>query len=420
MYALIFRNLTVQVLLGALVGFGLAQLTSGWDVPALDSFMQLTKVTFLAALRMLIAPLIFFSLIGGIAAIGDVVRLRTLGAATVSYYLVTTGIAAVLGWIAAVHLHPWTAYPAAIPDGLTQVAAVDPGGDSIVLMLTELLRQALVNPFSALVEMNVLGIVLNAFLIGIAIAIALPPDNLVIRGVTEINRILTRILRWIMVLLPLGVMAIIYDFTARLSIGDQPTYLLEQLFRFVAIVAFFTAIHGLIVLPLLARFVGGMPLRDFFRGVSQPGLVALSTSSSLATLPVTIQSAESSMGVDKSVASFVLPLGATMNMDGTALFEAVAAFFLAYLYGVEISSTAAVIIFMMAMVSSIGAPGMPSASMAGMQMVLLAVGIPIEGIAILLIVERPLDTIRTAVNVIGDLAGSVIVQRYVTGRGGFS
>jgi len=140
-------------------------------------------------------------------------------------------------------------------------------------------------------------------------------------------------------------------------------------------------------------------------------LVALSTSSSLATLPVTMRAAEDNLQIDPSVTSFVLPLGATMNMDGTALFEAVGAVFLAYLFGIDLSAVTIFIIFLMAMVASIGAPGMPSASMAGMQMVLLAVGIPLEGIAILLIVERPLDTIRTALNVEGDMTGAAIVTR---------
>ena len=126
-----------------------------------------------------------------------------------------------------------------------------------------------------------------------------------------------------------------------------------------------------------------------------------------------MRTAEEVLDVDKSVSSFVLPLGATMNMDGTALFEAMAAVFLAYLYGIDLSTTMIVTVFLMSMVASIGAPGMPSASMSGMQMVMLAVGIPLEAIAILLVIERPLDTVRTSVNVEGDLIGSLVVQRYM-------
>ena len=147
--------------------------------------------------------------------------------------------------------------------------------------------------------------------------------------------------------------------------------------------------------------------------ILQPLIVAFSTSSSAATLPVSMRTAEEELKVDNSVSSFVLPLGATMNMDGTALFEAMAAIFLAYLYGIELSTVMIITIFLMSMVASIGAPGMPSASMSGMQMVMLAVGIPLEAIAILLVIERPLDTVRTSVNVEGDLIGTLVVQKYM-------
>ena len=129
-----------------------------------------------------------------------------------------------------------------------------------------------------------------------------------------------------------------------------------------------------------------------------------------------MKTAQEKLGVSQSVSSFVLPLGATMNMDGTALLEAVAAIFLAYLYGIELSTLMVITVFLMAMISSIGAPGMPTASMSGMQIVLLAVGIPLEAIAILLIIERPLDTFRTTVNVQGDLIGTLVVQHYLNRR----
>jgi Na+/H+-dicarboxylate symporter len=173
-----------------------------------------------------------------------------------------------------------------------------------------------------------------------------------------------------------------------------------------------TLVHGLLVLPGIAWALTGKPPLTLLRQISQPLIVAFSTSSSSATLPVSMRTCEQELKINPSVSSFVLPLGATMNMDGTALFEAVAAIFLAYLFGVELSTVAVFSVFLMAMVSSIGAPGMPSASMAGMQMVMLAVGIPLEAIAILLIIERPLDTIRTAVNVEGDIVGALVVNHY--------
>ena len=405
------RNLTFQVLLAAAAGAGLA-VVLGEGAQQFAALATLVKLTFLDALRMLIAPLIFFSLIGGIAAIGNVVRLKTLGGATMAYYLGTTAIAAVLGLIGVFLIHPWTRYPPHSEPIATSISMLDPGNGSIIMIIQGLLQSAFTNPFSALVELNVLGIVTNAFLIGIAIAVVLPADNMLSRGVDQVNKVLARVLGWIILLLPIGIFAILFDFTRKMTLGDgHAGHLLAQLGSFAGLVVTLTLVHGLIVLPVLARLVGGVSVRDYFTNLARPVLVALSTSSSLATLPVTMRAAEA-QGIKPSVASFVLPLGATMNMDGTALFEAVGAVFLAYLFGIELQPITVFVIFLMAMVASIGAPGMPSASMAGMQMVLLAVGIPLEGIAILLIVERPLDTIRTALNVQGDLTGAAVVSRF--------
>ncbi len=149
-----------------------------------------------------------------------------------------------------------------------------------------------------------------------------------------------------------------------------------------------------------------------FKAISAPLAMAFATSSSAAALPLAKQSAEDNLDVSPEVSSMVLPLGSVMNMDGTALFEGVAAIFLAQLFGVDLSTTGLVMIFIMAMVSSVGAPGMPSGSMSGMQLVLLAAGIPLEAIAILLVIERPLDTFRTAVNVEGDLVATLVIDRW--------
>ena len=210
-------------------------------------------------------------------------------------------------------------------------------------------------------------------------------------------------------LLPIGIFAIIFDFTLKVGVtGELGGTFLTQLLQFGVTVTIITLLHGIIILPILAGIVTGQSPLALLKRATQPLLVAFSTSSSSATLPVSIKAAEEKLFVDKSVSSFVLPLGATMNMDGTALFEAVAAIFLAYLYGIELSTLMVITIFLMAMISSIGAPGMPTASMSGMQIVLLAAGIPLEAIAILLVIER--TDFRTAVNVNGDLMGSVVVN----------
>jgi Na+/H+-dicarboxylate symporter len=223
--------------------------------------------------------------------------------------------------------------------------------------------------------------------------------------------VIARILGWVIMTLPVGIFAILFDFTTKIS-GESGAsgVVLTQLFSFALLILIATMIHGILVLPGIAYLFSGLSPKTLFTKLARPLLVALSTSSSSATLPVSMKCAEEELGVSESVRSFVLPLGATMNMDGSALFEAIAAVFLAYLYGIGLSTVSMITIFLMAMIASIGAPGMPSASMAGMQIILISVGIPLEAIGLLMVIERPLDTFRTAVNVEGDLIGTVVIQ----------
>ena len=411
------KNLTVQVLVAAALAVLLANLFGSSLDPngLLMEGIIFLKTSFLSALKMLIAPMIFFSLIGGIISIGDVLRLKSLGGVTVIYYLVTTCIAIFLALIAVFFVHPWTAYPPSVEivNAIPSSRMIDPGSESIVLVLQQMFSLALTNPVSALVNLNILGIVANAFLIGIAMVVVLPAKSPLFEVVNDINQVIFKILSWVIKFLPIGIFAILFDFTLRLSGGDGHSQdFLTQLFQFALLVVVITLIHGLVVLPLIAWVTTGQNPIQLLPRIARPLIVAFSTSSSAATLPVTMKTCEEEMGMKRSVTSFVLPLGATMNMDGTALFEAVAAIFLAYLYGIELSTLAIFTIFVMSMIASIGAPGMPTASMSGMQMVLIAVGIPLEAIAILLVVERPLDTIRTAINVEGDIIGTMVVSRY--------
>lgn len=413
------KNLTFQVFLAAVIGV-LAALT--YEIVAPDGVAKVDEVTlflksaFISLLKMLIAPMIFFSLIGGIISIGNVVRLRQLGGITVAYYLVTTGIAISMALLVVFFYHPWTDYPPVLAGSIdaSHTRMLEPGTESLVAVISSMASLAFTNPFSALVNLNILGIVTNAILTGVAMVIILESDSPLFRLVRDINGVITQILRWVIRLLPVGIFAILFDFTTRLGAGDgHSESFLKQLLQFGGLVVAMTVFHGLVVLPLVAWSATRQNPIEMLKKIIQPLLVAFSTSSSAATLPVSMQTAEEKLGVSNSVASFVLPLGATMNMDGTALFEAIAAIFLAYLYGIELSSIMIVTVFLMSMVASIGAPGMPSASMSGMQMVLLAVGIPLEAIAILLVIERPLDTIRTSVNVEGDLIGTLVVQKYM-------
>lgn len=213
---------------------------------------------------------------------------------------------------------------------------------------------------------------------------------------------------WIMKLAPLGIMALLLQLVA-----TQDTSLLSTLFKFVSVVLGTTLLHGVIVLPLILYLTTGMSPLKFWRGAREALITAFATSSSAATMPITLRCAEQHLHVKREIAGFVIPIGTTMNMDGTALYEAIAALFIANLVGVELDLSLQLIVFVTAMLAAVGAPGIPSAGMVTMVMVLQSVGLPAEAIAILLPIDRILDTFRTTVNVEGDLVGSLVVQKWV-------
>ena len=404
-----------------LFGFVIGAAALGWLLAQIDGSgslaetMSLLKTLFLSVLKMVVAPLVFFSLLAGILRLRAAAELTRLSTVTLIYYLCTTAIAVSLGLVAVFWIHPWSAVPppaelAATTSAFTAEDAAFTQAQSFTGLLAALVGRMFVNPFSALAELNILGIVVGGVVLGLALLLALPKESRVPAAIDEITAAVYRIAGWAVMLVPLGVLAIVYQMST--SSGAQ---LLQGLGAFVVLVVAVTLGHGLVVLPLIAWLAGGRNPVAFARHAGRAFVVALSTSSSAATLPVTFQAAQS-LRVGRTTASFVLPLGATINMDGTALFEGIAAVFLAYLFGIELGPVATATVFLLAMMSSIGAPGIPSGSMAAMQMVLLAVGIPLEGIAVLLLVERPLDAVRTAVNVEGDLVGSLVATRFAGTR----
>lgn len=423
----IYRSVTFWVAVAGLLGFICASLfgSSQWvgdiHAPAFYQLVLLLKKVFLLLLKMMIAPIIFFSLLGGLSNIGGLTRFKRMGVVTVGYYLLTTMIAIAIGLTVVLFIHPWTSSGvtlATVSEGLkgampvlAQGQLIDPHSQSLAAVFERILAQAFVNPFQALAEGNILGIVANSLFLGIAMVCVLKIDSPLFAIIEQINRVLHKILGWIILTSPLGIFAIVFDFSLRVS-GS----IFTQLLSFALVVFMATMVHGFIVLPIFLKFAAGISPIHFFKKAMRPLLIALGTSSSSATLPVTMQTCEEELGVSAPVSGFVFPLGATMNMDGTALFEGIAAVFLAHLYGIELSTTSMIVVFLMAMISSIGAPGMPSGSMSGMQMVLVAAGIPLEAIGILMVIERPLDTFRTAVNVEGDMVGALVVQNYLNKR----
>lgn len=422
------KYLSFWVIFAGIFGYVLSMLIGAPEVLG-DSIFQILmgwvgvfKGAFFSALKMLVVPLVFFSLLSGLMQIAEVAQVGSLGKYALTYYFGTTIIAISIGLFVVFFVHPWTEFQSDGPQMNTVVQSksallgaaeapkkkVDEAGQTTAAIIGKLAKRVFVNPIKAFSENNILGVVFWAFLIGLAFIYTHSQVGVLKSFVDEVNGLLNKILSWVILFSPLGVFAIAFDFQVKFS-----TTIIAQLVAFCVVVFLATGVHGFIVLPMILKKVTGIGFREFFKKAIQPMVFAFSTSSSAATLPISMKTCEEEFGVSPSSYSFVLPLGATMNMDGTALFEGVAAVFLAYVFGIDLSTIAMISLFLMAVISSVGAPGMPSGSMSGMQMVLIAAGIPLEGIGILLVVEKLLDTFRTAINVEGDIIGALVVDHLI-------
>jgi Na+/H+-dicarboxylate symporter len=399
-------SLNWQILLGAALGavFGL--------VPgSLVESTQIVGKLFIAMLKMLIAPMILFSIAFGIAGMGDVRQLGRIGARTVALYVGTMAAAVLTGLVLVNVFQPGagstlreTAFFAGAIESPAMPAASEEGLSGF-LMTT--VFQVLANPFASLAEGAILPIVLFAILFGVALLEIGAPGQPVIHILRGAYAAIMTIIRWFIRLAPVGIFALIGSLVA--SVGLE--ILVANLLAFSLVVIGGILLHAAITLPLVARVFGGLGPLELFRGIREALLVAFSTSSSAATLPVTTRCVEENLNVPPAVSSFVLPLGATVNMDGTALYEAIAALFVAHVYGIELSIASQIVVFFIAMVTAIGAPGIPSAGMVTMVVVLESVGLPVEAVGILITIDRFLDTFRTMCNVEGDAVVSVCVAR---------
>ncbi|PSW65551.1 Na+:H+ dicarboxylate symporter [Photobacterium leiognathi subsp. mandapamensis] len=411
MHRRLLKSLPFQLLIAGLLAWALATmlpLSSEFETSTTFKLLMLLKTTYIGLLKMLVGAVVLFSLLRGITSIGSTIRLKELGLKTVSFYAFTSTLAIALALGVSLSLPKW---PQLVDTSKVHVGShvqlIDQTSASGGAIVEKLFNMALVNPFQAMATTNLLAIVVFALLLGIALLASLPEKHPAFEVIDGLNTAVNRVVSWIIKLAPLAVFAIVFQFT--LQSGNA---IFGELARFALLVFTLTFIHGGFVLPIIAKVVTGIKFKDLFRALSAPMAMAFATSSSSATLPLSMQTAEEELNISQSTSSMVLPLGSIMNMDGTALFEGVAAIFLAQLYGIDLGTGGLIMIFIMAMVSSVGAPGMPSGSMSGMQLVMLAVGIPLEAIAILLVIERPLDTFRTAVNVEGDLIAALVVDKW--------
>lgn len=409
-------SLNSQIFLGALggllLGFVLANLAPDSTTIRTNalSLCGMVGQVFIDLLKMVLIPLVFLSIAAGVANLAGHSHGRRVWRLTLLFFLTTTTLAVGLGLLVANVFLPG--------EGLDVASFREAMGsfDTQKLTVGEFAQKfahgLFLNPVAAMAQGDVLATVIFALFVGAGLVASGERTQGVLKLLNEVWVLIMEIVGWIMRLAPLGIFALL----ARLA-ATQSVELLAGLGKFVAVVLGSTLFHGAVVLPLLLYAAAGVSPRRFFAGSREALVTAFATASSSATMPVTLGCAKHNFKIDPAVSGFVIPLGTTVNMDGTALYESAAALFVAQLSGIDLSLAQQGVVFFIAMLAAIGAPGIPSAGMVTLAMVLQSVGLPVEAIAILLPIDRLLDAFRTAVNVEGDLIGSLIVQRWV-GAGG--
>jgi Na+/H+-dicarboxylate symporter len=387
--------LTTKIFIGLILGIILGIiLQSNPDIAV--NYVKPIGTLFLNLIKLVIVPLVFFSLIVGTCSMDDVRKLGRIGGKTVAYYLLTTAFAVTIGLILANLTNVGVGYT--IPVDATYEITAPPN------VVDTLLNIIPANPLKALVDGNMLQVIAFAIIIGAGI-IGIGEKGKILQQVFDSGaEVMYKIIGTIMNFAPIGVFALITPVVAQ----NGPSILLPLL-KLIIVVYAGCAIHALFTYSSTLWIFSRVTPFQFFRGIAPAMIFAFTTASSSATLPITMKNTEENLGVPKSICSFTLPLGATVNMDGTAIYQGICAFFIAQIYGIDLPISAQLTVILTATLASIGTAGVPGAGMIMLGMVLQSVGLPIEGIVIIAGVDRILDMMRTMINITGDAACSVIV-----------
>ena len=403
-------SLNTQILLAAILGVAFGFILNLFPETQFLSAslygLGIASSIFIGLLKMLLVPLIFSSIVVGVSNLQAGGQLSRTWKITLACCVTTTTLALILG-LACAHLFKVGQGVDIVmfQDAMNQHQTPDtltPGS-----FFTNFIQNTLINPFKAFSEGNVLAVVVFSLFLGVALVKGGEKFRSVRKLSQQFFDIMMMMIGWVMKLAPIGIFALL----AKL-IATEDISVLSRLAEFAAVVTGTTIFHGVVVLPLLLWIFGKMNPITFFKGTRAALITAFATSSSSATMPLSMKCAQENLGVRPQTAGFVIPLGTQLNMDGTALYEAAAALFIANLMGLDLTLGQQIIVCATAMIASLGAPGIPSAGMVTMIMVLQSVGLPAEAIAILLPIDRLLDTVRTVVNVQGDMMISVVVDRH--------
>lgn len=409
--------LHTKMAIGFLVGVlgGIAAYTFADGQPWLEHLINWVTYPvgqiFLRLLFMLVVPLVFSALVLGVIEIGDVKSLGRIGGKTLLWIFLVTGLAALIGLILVNVIQPGRGLPPEMAQELlaqTATQATDIAERREAINASDLLLNIIPRSVvDAAARNDLIAVMFFALLVGLAAAVIRSPATEGLRlGIQGLYEISLKLIDWVIQLAPYAVAALLFTITARLGYD-----VLAQLARYVGTVVLALSVHMFVVFPILLKALGGVSPLWFFRQIQPAMLTAFSTSSSSATLPTTLKVAEDNLKAPRHVSRFVCTLGATANMNGTALFEGVTVLFLAQFFGVELTLVQQLMVLLLCILGSIGAAGVPGGSLPVIAMILAMFGVPPEGIGLILGVDRFLDMCRTTVNVGGDLVGTMVIAR---------
>lgn len=391
---ILWKKIFIALALGALLGVILNS-TGNEDIALA---IKPIGTVFVNAIKMLIVPLIFVSLVTGMTAMSDLGKMGRVGGKAVGLYLITTAIAITIGLILGILFQPGVGIE------LTSAAATEVAeAPSMIDMLVGLIPT---NPIDSAARGDVLQIIVFALLFGLSINLVgekAEPVRVFFESLSEVILKLTGI---VISFAPYGVFALM-TWVA----GTYGLDLLLPLGMLVFAVYLACIIHAILVYGGMIKLISGLNPIRFFQGIIEPAMVAFTSTSSSGTLPVSMTAVEKNLGVSRGISSFVLPVGATVNMDGTAIYQGVSVVFLAQAYGVDLSTADYITIIITTTLASIGTAGVPGAGLIMLSLVLAAVGLPLEGVAIIAGIDRILDMARTSLNVVGDCAVSVVIAK---------
>ena len=398
-------SLTVKVMIGMAAGIVTGVVLNAIDVAFLNDqlvagLFGMVGTMFVNALKMLVVPLVFFSLITGVTGIGDIRMLGRVGGKAFGLYLMTTAIAIASAIVLASVVGPGQGF---VMDGIDTSGVEAAAAPTVYEVFANIVPT---NPIAAFAAGEMLQVIFYTILLGIAVlslgAAAKPFSD----ACETMNGIMMKLVSIVMWFAPIGVFCLIAK-----TFAEQGPELFGPVILYVITLVAALLLHGFGTLMVLLKLFTGLNPLKFLPKMRSAQLFAFSTASSNATIPVTLRTVEHRIGVDNSVASFTVPFGATINMDGTAIMQGVATVFLANVYGIELGIAGYLTVIGMAVLASIGTAGVPGVGLIMLTMVLTQVGLPVEGIAIILGVDRLMDMIRTAVNITGDAVVSTIVAK---------